>query len=133
MNLQSSTLLRYAEVPGGQIVYVLPTGALSFTLAHAEGQPEENNGTTTGFAFTPGTANTLGVFRFSGLGSTGFLACPARNGTTPWQIFADVEGIKDRNVPSGNVSACLGFVAFAASGDELGTESDGLPGAWQYE
>lgn len=123
----------YAEVPGGQTVYVLPTGALSFTLAHAEGQPEENNGTTTGFSFAPGTDDALGVFGFSGLGSTGFLACPARNGTTPWQVFADVMGIKGSDVPGGNVSACLGFVAFAASGEELGTENTGLPGAWQYE
>lgn len=124
---------QYAEVPGGQTVYVLPTGALSFTLAHAEGQPEENNGTTTGFSFAPGTDDALGVFGFSGLGSTGFLACPARNGTTPWQVFADVMGIKGSDVPGGNVSACLGFVAFAASGEELGTENTGLPGAWQYE
>lgn len=87
----------------------------------------------TGFSFAPGTDNALGVFDFTGLGSTGFLACPAKNGTTPWQVFADVKGIRDCDVPGGNVSACLGFVAFAASGGELGTENTGLPGAWQYE
>lgn len=80
----------------------------------------------------PGTDNALGVFSFTGLDSTGFLACPAKNGTTPWQVFADVEGIKDRDVPGGNVSACLEFVAFAASGDELGTADTGAPAAWEY-
>ncbi|KAL9066530.1 MAG: hypothetical protein Q9161_007505 [Pseudevernia consocians] len=123
----------YTEVPGGQVVYVLPTGALSFTLAHAEGQPEENNGTTTGFSFTPGTDDALGVFSFTGLGSTGFLACPAKNGTKPWQIFADIKGIENRDVPGGNVSACLGFDALAASGEELGTANTGGVAAWEYE
>lgn len=114
------------EVPGGQTVYVLPTGALAFTLAHAEGQPEENNGTTTGFSYTPGTDGLVGVFSFTGLGSTGFLACPAKNGSTPWQIFADIEGIKNRDVPGGNVSACLGFDALA------GANTGGVA-AWEYE
>ena len=112
---------------------MLPTGALTFTLAHAESQPLENNGTTSGFAFVPGTSDALGSFTFTGLGSSGFLACPAKNGTTPWQVFADVAGIKGIDVPGGNVSACLGFVALAASGEALGTENTGMPGAWQYE
>ena len=126
---------QYTEVPGGQAVYVLPSGALTFTLAHAEGQPSSNNGTTTGFSFAPGsgTDDALGVFSFTGLGSPGFfLACPAKNGTTPWQVFADVAGIRDRDVPGGNVSACLGFVALAASGDELGRGNGGGRGAWEY-
>ncbi len=79
------------------------------------------------------TADALGVFSFTGLGSPGgFLACPARNGTTPWQVFADVAGIRDRDVPGGNASACLGFVALAASGGELGTGNTGGPAAWEY-
>lgn len=122
----------YTEVPGGQTVYVLPTGALTFTLAHAEGQPFENNGTTTGFAFTPGSDNALGVFSFTGLNSTGFLACPATSGAAPWQVFAAITGIKNSDVPGGNVSACLEFVAFGASGAELGTANTGGPAAWEY-
>lgn len=163
---------QYTEVPGGQTVYVLPTGALTFTLAHAEGQPFENNGTVTGFSFTPGSDNALGVFSFTGLNSTGFLACPARNGTAPWyvdihtsgassslpppisrpeneqeeanadllslgnphrQVFAAIKGIQNADVPGGNVSACLEFVAFGASGEELGTANTGEPAAWEYE
>ncbi len=30
------------------------------------------------------------------------------------------------------MSACLGFVALAASGDELGTANTGGPAAWEY-
>ncbi|KAM0798329.1 hypothetical protein BDR22DRAFT_823431 [Usnea florida] len=132
-HLTNNSNHQYAEVPGGQTVYVLPTGALTFTLAHAEGQPFENNGTTTGFSFTPGSDNALGVFSFTGLNSTGFLACPAENGTAPWQVFAAIAGIQNSDVPGGNVSACLEFVAFGASGAELGTANTGGPAAWQYE
>lgn len=117
----------YTEVPGGQTVYVLPTGALAFTLAHAGGQVSTNNGTATGFTLTPGADGALGAFGFGGLGSTGFLACPAKNATAPpWQVFADVEGIRDSSVPGGNVSACLGFDALGAPADA------GVLAAWEY-
>lgn len=59
-------------MPGGQAVYVLPTGALTFTLAHAEGQPAANNGTTTGFSFA------LGVFGFTGLNSAALRSIRAK-------------------------------------------------------
>ena len=86
----------------------------------------QNEGTATGFSYRNSTAGALGVFRFRGLNATGFLACPTRNGTAPWQVFADVEGLALRSpsVPGGNVSACLGFNA-------LGVNFRGA-GAWEY-
>lgn len=65
------------------------------------------------------------MFGFTGLGATGFVACPLTNGSAPWQIFAAVPGLDDKGVPGGNVSACLGFDALAE------TYSEG-PAAWEY-
>lgn len=123
------TRLQDADVPGGQVVYVLPTGELAFTEPHAEGTPGENNGTTAGFVYTNSTSGVLGEFGFTGLGAEGFVACPARNGSAPWQIFVEVPGLSDRDVPGGKVSACLGF-------DALGVKYQGVDGeaaAWEYE
>lgn len=54
---------------------MLPTGALAFTLAHAEGGAEANNGTTTGFTYANNTiGGGLGMFSFTGLGAQGFVS-----------------------------------------------------------
>ncbi len=108
------------------MVYVLPTGALSFTEPHAEGSAEGNNGTITGFGYTNSTDGELGEFSFTGLGANGFVACPVANGSAPYQIFAGFPGLCDENVPGGNVSACLGF-------DALGETYENGTAAWEYE
>lgn len=113
-----------ADVPGGQDVYISATnGALKFTEAHTEGG---ENGTTTGFSYTNSTDGGLGEFSFTGLNATGFVACPSLNGTAPWQIFAALPNLGNKDVPGGNVSACLGF-------DALGDTYENGTAAYQYE
>ncbi|KAL8829739.1 MAG: hypothetical protein Q9191_001832, partial [Dirinaria sp. TL-2023a] len=116
------------EVPGGQSVYIASSGALAFTPAHSAGSI--GKGTSTGFSYKNNTVDgTLGRFSFKGLGSTGFIACPL-NGKPgqpgPWQVFADVKGLKDSAVPHGKVSECVGIDVLGA------TYEDGVA-AWQYD
>ena len=60
---------------------------------------------------------------------TGFIAYPDLDtGAAPWQVFADVAGIKDSDVPGGSEGACLGFDALAAAD----TANGGAAAAWQY-
>lgn len=108
-----------AETPGGQIVYVLPTGALAFTPAHAEGEVSVDNGTTNGFSYTNGTDGFPGHFNFQGWS---WFACPvegAKEGTGPWQVFADV--------PGSDVSGCINFDALGEPYSNTGAA------AWEYE
>jgi len=66
------------EVPGGQRIYVFPTGALAYTPAHAPGESSVNNGTTAGFVYVNGTeAGQLGSLTFQG---GDWLACPVEGG-----------------------------------------------------
>ncbi|KAL2054645.1 hypothetical protein ABVK25_004948 [Lepraria finkii] len=113
-----------ADVPGGQDVYISATNAaLSFTEPHTEGG---ENGTTTNFSYTNSTDGGPGEFSFTGLNATGFVACPSLNGTAPWQIFAALPNLGNKDVPGGNVSACLGF-------DALGDTYENGTAAYQYE
>ncbi|KAI9876764.1 MAG: hypothetical protein M1830_005751 [Pleopsidium flavum] len=106
------------EVPGGQQIYISPTGALSYTPPHSHLIPA---GSALG-TFTHTTNNNpnsnLGHLTFTGLGATGFVACPHHNGTAPWQVFADVQG--------GDWGRCTGF-------DALSSEFTGGLGAWEYD
>ncbi|KAL8713616.1 MAG: hypothetical protein Q9220_002478 [cf. Caloplaca sp. 1 TL-2023] len=113
------------EVPGGQEVYVAPSGALGYTQAHSGSYPTGSALQT--FNATVNTINgNIGQFTFQGLGAAGFLACPATaNGTGPYQIFADVASLSDEDVPGGCKDACLGF-------DALTAEYTEGPAAWQY-
>lgn len=97
------------EVPGGQLVYVQSNGALGFTVAHSAGTPA-------GSVESPFGLTEDGVLTFTGLGATGFVACPTA-GTFPFQIFANVAG--------GSFDGCLSFTPEAV------VWTDG-PGAWQY-
>ncbi|KAL8923202.1 MAG: hypothetical protein Q9208_004765 [Pyrenodesmia sp. 3 TL-2023] len=111
-------------VPGGQRIYVSPTGALSFTTAHSAfippGSTIETFKATPGIPYnatTTGSGGAIGRFTFVGWGATtGFLACPVnRDGTGPYQVFADVDGLSDEDVPGGCVDECLGFDALTAA------------------
>ncbi len=104
------------------MVYVASNGRLGFTQAHSSIVPV--GAALSPFTLTPGSS--FGSFGFSGLGATGFLACPTKNGTAPWQIFANVKGLKDKDVPGGCVKDCLGFDALAPNYTASG------PAAWQY-
>ncbi|KAL8708508.1 MAG: hypothetical protein Q9225_007590, partial [Loekoesia sp. 1 TL-2023] len=86
-------------VPGGQEIYVAPNGALSYTQAHSASSPP-GSAFQTFNATTGGDNGSLGEFTFTGLGATGFLACPV-TADGPYQVFADVEGLSDRDVPGG--------------------------------
>lgn len=106
------------EVPGGQIIYVMRTGALAFTPAHAEGEASVNNGTTDGFSYTRGARGFPDRFRFQGWS---WFACAVKGADVkvgPWQVFADV--------PGSDVRGCIDF-------DALGEVYTKGATAWQYE
>lgn len=104
-------------VPGGQRIFVDPSGALGFTQAHSASIPP---GSALGpFEYTPG--DSFGHFTFKGFGAKGFMACPAEDNR--WQVFA---AIQNATVPGGDVSKCLGFSALAPTAKKQG------PAAWQY-
>ena len=114
------------SVPGGQLVYVTPTGELGFTQAHSASIPPGS--ALDGFTLSSTPVNSqLASLSFSNLGATGFLACPAGpNNTAPFKVFADVSALKDADVPGGSVSACIGFDALVGEYTESGSA------AWQY-
>jgi len=103
------------EVPGGQQIYVDPSGALSFTQAHSASIPPGS--AIGGLVYEPG--NPWSHYTFNGWGASGFMACPTDN---RWQVFA---AMQNATVPSGNVGDCLGFSAMAL------TYKGPVP-AWQY-
>jgi len=107
------------EVPGGQQIYVAPSGALSFTQAHSISIP---TGSAIGpFSVSPGAS--FATYSTTAFGATGFMACP-NQATNPsqWQVFA---ALQNATVPTGKVSDCLGF-------DALATNYTGPVAAWQY-
>ncbi|MCJ1248661.1 hypothetical protein MMC30_005879 [Trapelia coarctata] len=110
------------DVPGGQLLYVTARGALSYTAPHSGAIPP--GAVSTGFVYEPGPS--YGHFSFSGLGATGFLACPVAGAGTygPFQVFAGIPDLGDADVPNHNVSQCLGFSALASPAAG--------PGAWEY-
>ena len=95
------------------MVYVQTDGAIGYTQAHSAFVPA--GAVMSPFSLTEGPS--FGTLGFTGLGATGFVACPSANGTFPYQIFA--------NVASGNFANCLGF-------DALTIVFTGGFGAWQY-
>ncbi|KAL8670651.1 MAG: hypothetical protein Q9168_004813 [Polycauliona sp. 1 TL-2023] len=121
------------NVPGGQSVYVAPNGKLSYTIAHSASIPPGSAVKTFTATIPPATVDNsypLGSFNFKGLGATGFLACPSHKvdseeGPFPYQVFADVKALSDKDVPSGSKQDCLGFSAVIA-------EYKGAP-TWQYD
>ncbi|KAF2455380.1 hypothetical protein BDY21DRAFT_74852 [Lineolata rhizophorae] len=100
-----NTLALAVDVPGGQLVYIGPDGAMSFTPAHSASMPEGS--VLTGWNYTAG--DPFGHLQwFPG----GLVACMDRDN----QVFGQVEGF--------NSTGCLGFDALAIATEEVG--------AWQY-
>ncbi|CRG91352.1 hypothetical protein PISL3812_08400 [Talaromyces islandicus] len=98
----------YANIPGGQDIFVAPDGSLSFTEPHMEGVFPPGSIAYSGFTYTaPAEPGTVAILGFKGNGSTGFVACP-RKGAYPWQIYVQLPG---KNYTSG----CLGFDVSAAN------------------
>ncbi|BCS18906.1 putative IgE binding protein [Aspergillus puulaauensis] len=106
-------------VPGGQQVYVAPSGALKFTQAHSAYIPP---GSSYGpFEYKPGAqGSSFGYYEYSGWGAKGFMACPTDDNR--WQVFA---ALQNATVPSGEVKDCLGFNALAVPSNQTGQ-------TWQY-
>lgn len=108
------------EVPGGQLIYVLPTGELGFTQGHSAYIPA---GAATG-PFEYIHDQPYDSWYFTGFNSDGFLACPTSdNNGTQWQVFADIPNFQ---APNGNTDDCLGFQTIATT-----YNGDG-PAAWEY-
>lgn len=109
-----NTLSLDVEVPGGQQVYIKPTGELAYTEAHSALMGD--GAISTGFHLSNGSSSSgLGALTWT----NGFVACPSGNGTSyPYQIYAAVNGFNKTN--------CLGF-DFLAS-----TILNATVGAWQY-
>jgi hypothetical protein len=107
-------------VPGGQQMYVEPSGAVGFTQAHSASIPPGSF--IGGFTYRRISGAAFdGIYGFAGWGETGFMACPTPGGHDH-QVFAN---IGNATVPTGNVRDCIGFSA-------LGLVYEGPIGAWQY-
>ncbi|KAL3435546.1 hypothetical protein BDV09DRAFT_167254 [Aspergillus tetrazonus] len=106
-------------VPGGQQIYVDPTGALRFTQAHSAYIPP---GSSLGpFEYIPGPEGSVfGHYMYSGWGASGFMACPTEDNR--WKVFG---ALGNATVPSGDVEDCLGFSAIAVPSELVGQ-------TWQY-
>ena len=106
-------------VPGGQQVFVLSSGALGYTSPHSHLIPK--GAALRRFTATFGSSpDSLGSFSFAGLGSSGFVACPAANGYGPYKVYAQVLNFK-----APNSHACIDFDAL--------TLRASAPGAYEYE
>ncbi|EPS37565.1 hypothetical protein H072_8746 [Dactylellina haptotyla CBS 200.50] len=105
INNQYWTASMNAIVPGGQQLYIDPTGALSYTQAHSAFIP--SGSITKGFQVKKEANDLYYLSHCEG----GFLACPPnKSGTGPWKVFIDVKGkLKDKDVPSKSKNDCLGF------------------------
>ena len=113
-------VIQDVEVPAGQSVYVNNDGALKYTVAHSNVIPQ--GAKVKSFALFRGPQYNF--FTFSGVGkASGFLACPVNE--TVYQVFANLPSLADENVPEKNVSACIGFDAWASNYNGYS--------AWQYE
>lgn len=101
------------EVPGGQQVYVTPSGGFGYTVPHSASMP--TGAVTTGFAYTPAaTGNAVGSLTF-GSGGQGFMACSTGNGTI-YKVVAS-----NGTAPDGCLGIAVATVAY-----------DSGYGAWEY-
>lgn len=140
-------------VPGGQAIYIDPSGALSFTVPHSGYEPA---GSSTGpFKYTAG--KPFGSWTYTGQGASGFMACPVPAPATTSSASLSLSpsatpsptgtvsavpyhrrrvvssapqwqvfaNLRNATVPSGRVDDCLGFDALAVSVHKVQP-------AWEY-
>lgn len=110
--IKTTDLVQDVMVHGGQIIFVGPDGALSYTGPQSTSYPAGS--ILNGFTYARG--GVVGHFGFMTNGSTGFLACPRARRV--YQVYVRTAGFQ------GNSTACLGFEAL--------TEPADAPGAWEY-
>ena len=118
MSAHGSHPAQDVEVPGGQLMYVEPGGAVGYTQAHSAFIPPGSD--TTGFTLTR-AGRDHARWSFEGFGARGFMGCPSADRSF-YQVFAAME---NATVPTGNVHDCLKFRAIA-------TAFTGGFAAWQY-
>lgn len=108
-------------VPGGQFVYIEPSGALGFAQAHSVSIPDGS--LLSNFSVIAG--EFLGLFKFN---AGGWLACPTGlNGTAfPFKIFAYLTDIPDSDIPGGRGTGCTGLDILAVN------YTASSSAAWQY-
>ena len=109
------------SVPGGQQAYVLPSGELLFTGAHANIVPAGAVSSPFVFEYTPGAQ--YGEVTTYAFGADGFIACPT-HGSIAYQVFANVPNAL---VPLGDQSACVAVSALAVP------YTAGTVAAWEYD
>lgn len=103
------------DVPGGQQIYVAPTGELGYTIAHSASYPAGSG--LSPFEYNPQTqAGSVGTLTFE---NGDFYACPVEGQDGVYQVFAAAYGDQEKYA-----SECTGF-GFATA------EWDGKT-AWQY-
>ncbi|TAQ85189.1 hypothetical protein B7494_g6489 [Chlorociboria aeruginascens] len=109
----NDTLAMDVEVPGGQQVYIDPSGALKYTIAHSASIP--TGAVVDGFIYTP--QSSVGTVGNLAHGTDGIFACPVGDGS--YQILVQIPGT------TFDSTACIGI--------QIGTSSiDGVT-AWEYE
>lgn len=109
-------------VPGGQQVYVLPTGELQFTAAHSNYIP--TGAIVNPFQYVYEPNSQFGTVTTYAFGADGFMACPANDGSISYHVFVN---IPNAIVPKGDVSACVPVTPLAVpyTGSSVA--------AWQYD
>ncbi|KAL9032360.1 MAG: hypothetical protein Q9180_006549 [Flavoplaca navasiana] len=114
-----------------QVVYVDSQSGLRFNPPGVEAGQDSRNAT---FSLTTNPIPAPPAFsalKFSGVGrSTGYLACPIPPMTEIWEVFVSTNNLiedGDSWVPSGDVSDCIGFDAFASN------YTSPIAAAYQYE
>jgi len=101
-----------AIVPGGQHTFIQTDGALAFTQPHSASEPNELSDEVIIY----GGENGGGYF---GPGGVSWVACPAGNATSVWQVYAALANIAFPKT-------CTGFDAVV---QELPETTEG---AWEY-
>lgn len=109
-NPLTSPFIQDVTVPGGQVVYIEPSGALGFAQVHSARIPDDSLLSN----FTVITGYDLGLFKFN---DAGWLACPTgRNGTVfPYKIFAYLTGVPDPDISGARQTNCTGLDILAAN------------------
>lgn len=115
ITLSSGNAYMNVDVAGGQQLYVAPSGALEYTAPHSADMVE---GSFVGGWGAYTSDSGVDMITTSAGSATGFLACPTKDLTSPYQVFAAIDGIDNSAVPSGNVGDCLGFDIAASVVDD---------------